>query len=90
MGMHNALMGTIDKRGYGIQQKGTIYDARGPYPSIWRTLKPVFCRIRLIRCAYESHRCLHLEIWRFLCSRRQQRQRQRHDRLLYPLRMRAG
>ena len=29
-----ALMGTIDRRGYGGQQKGTICDARGPYPSI--------------------------------------------------------
>ena len=27
MGMHNALMGTIDKCGYGVQQEGTIYDA---------------------------------------------------------------
>ena len=44
MGMHNALMGTIDKCGYGVQQKGTIYDARGPYPLIWRTLKPIFAK----------------------------------------------
>ena len=27
-------MGTVDRRGYGGQQKGTICDARGPYPSI--------------------------------------------------------
>ena len=38
-----------------------------PYPSIWRTLKPFFHRIRLIRCAYKSLRRLHLEIWRFFC-----------------------
>ena len=29
-----ALMGTVDRRGYGGQQKGTICDAHGPYPSI--------------------------------------------------------
>ena len=33
-----------------------------------RTSKPVFHRIQLIRCAYELLGCLHLEIWRFLCS----------------------
>ena len=32
--MHHALMGTVDRRCYGDQQKGTICDARGPYPSI--------------------------------------------------------
>ena len=34
MGMHDALMGTVDRRGYGVQQIGTICDARGPYASI--------------------------------------------------------
>ena len=29
-----ALMGTVDRRGYRGQQKGTICDVRGPYPSI--------------------------------------------------------
>ena len=85
MGMHYALStGTVDRRGYVSQQKGTIYDARGPCPSISRIMKPVFRRIRLICYAYESLRCLYLEIWRFLCSQ------QRHNRLLYPLRMRVG
>ena len=28
------MMGTADRRGYGGQQKGTICDAHGPYPSI--------------------------------------------------------
>ena len=42
MGKHHALMGTVDRRGYGGQQTGTICDARGSYPSIWRTLKPFF------------------------------------------------
>ena len=37
-----ALMGTVNRRGYGAQQKGTIGDARGPYPLIWCTLKPFF------------------------------------------------
>ena len=37
MGMHHALMGTVDRRGYSGQQKGTICDAHGLYPSIWRT-----------------------------------------------------
>ena len=71
-------VGTVNRRGYVSQQKTTICDAHGPYPSTWRTLKPVFHRIWLIRCAYESLRRLHLEIWRFLCSRRQWRQ-QWHD-----------
>ena len=57
--------GTVDRRGYVSQQKGTIYDARGPCPSISRTMKPVFRRIRLICYAYESLRCLHLEIGDF-------------------------
>ena len=26
----------VDRRGYGGQQKDTIYDVRGPYCSIWR------------------------------------------------------
>ena len=64
---HNALMGTVDRRGYGSQQIGTICDTRGPYPTIWRPQTPFFRQIRLIRCAYESLRHLHLEIWRFLC-----------------------
>ena len=42
MAMHYSLVGTVDRRGYGSKQKGTICDARGPYPSIWRTLKPFF------------------------------------------------
>ena len=85
------LVGTVNRRGYMYlsQQKGTNCDACGPYPSIWCTMKPIFRRIRLIRCVYESLRCLHHEIWRFLCSRQQQWQ-QWHDRLLYPLCMRAG
>jgi hypothetical protein len=48
-------------------------------------MKPVFRQIRLIRCVYELLRCLHLEIWQFLCP-----QTGRTHRLLYPLlRMRA-
>ena len=35
-------MGTVDMRVYGGQQKGAICDTRRPYPSIWRTPKPVF------------------------------------------------
>ena len=30
----HALMGTVDRHGYGGQQKDTICDARGLYPSI--------------------------------------------------------
>ena len=33
-GMYHALMGTADRCGYSGQQKGTICDARGRYPSI--------------------------------------------------------
>ena len=44
MGMHHALMGTVDRHGYGGKQKGTICDACGLYPSISRTLKPFFTK----------------------------------------------
>ena len=60
-------VGTVDRRGYGSQQRGTVCDTRGPCPSIWRTLKPFFRWIWLIRCAYKLLRRIHLEIWRFLC-----------------------
>ena len=52
MAMYYALMGTVDRRGYGGQQTGTICDARGPYPSIRGTLRLVFRQMRLIHCAH--------------------------------------
>ena len=33
-GYASFIVGTVDRRGYSGQQKGTIYDARGLYPSI--------------------------------------------------------
>jgi hypothetical protein len=59
-------VGSVDRCGYGGQQKGTTCHACGACPSIWSTLKPVFHWIRMIRCAYESLICLNLEKWRFL------------------------
>ena len=41
--------------------------ARGGCQGNRSILKPVFRRFRPIHCAYVSLRCLHLEIWRFLC-----------------------
>ena len=66
MAMHHSLMGTIDRRGYGGQQKGTIFDAPGSYPSIWRTLKLFFRRIRLIRCT--SHLDAYISRYRDFCA----------------------
>ncbi len=43
-------------------------------------LKPVFCQVRLIRCVYESLRCLDVEIWGFCADDRRQT-----NQLLYPL-----
>ncbi len=80
--MHNIMhwADTVDRCGYDGQQKGTICDAHGPYPSIWSTLKSVFRQVRLIHCAYESLRCLDLEEVPFFVLTTQC-----HNRLLYPL-----
>ena len=75
--------------GYDGQLKYTICDSRRPCHSILNTLKPVSRQIRhnniIIRCAYNSLRCVHLQIWRFLCPRQQRRTRP----ITLPLRMRA-
>ena len=70
MGLHYIMhwVGTVDRHGYPSQQKGTICDACGPYPSIWHTMKPVFHRIWLIHCVYESLRCLYLLRYGDFCA----------------------
>ena len=55
-------VGTVPRRG---QQKRAICDTRRPYQMIWSRLKPVFCWFGWICCAYDSLRCLDLEIWQF-------------------------
>ena len=42
-------------------------DTCGLCQTISSILKPVFCQIRRIYCAYKSLRCLDLKIWRFSC-----------------------
>ena len=59
MDMHHVLMGTVDRCGYGGQQKALFVTLDLTYT------EAIFCRIRLIRCAYKLP--IHLEIWRFLC-----------------------
>ena len=76
-------MGTVDGRGYDGQLKYTICDACRPCHSNLSTLKPVFRRNQHFRRAYNSLRCLDVEIRRFLCPRRQQRQ-WRQNRSLHP------
>ena len=43
-------VGTVDRCGYGGQQKGTICDVHGPCLSIWHSLKPISCQIRSMSC----------------------------------------
>ena len=52
--MHT-ILGTVDGCGYDGQQKYTICDACRPCHSIWRIARPVFHRIRRIRCVLMSH-----------------------------------
>ena len=58
-------MGMVNGRGYDDQQKCTVCDICRPCHSILSTLKPVFRHIQQIRCAYNSLRCLDLQIWLF-------------------------
>ena len=59
-------MGTVDGSGHDGQQKYTICDACKLCHLIQSALRPVFfCQIQRICCAYESLRCLHVEIWQF-------------------------
>ena len=48
-----------------LNGKCTICSASEPCPAIWNVQKPKFQRYLPIRCAYSTHRCLELEIWRF-------------------------
>ena len=77
------IVGTVDGRGYDGQHKNnTICHACRPCHSILRTLKPVFCLSTSTDSLYfriaQVPRSQDLAIF---CGRR-------HDRLLYPLRMR--
>ena len=58
-------MGTVDGCGYEGQLKYTICDACRPSLSNLSMLKPVFHQNRHICCAYNSLRCLDVEIRRF-------------------------
>ena len=51
--------------GVADRHKCPIYDAHGPCWRILSILKPVFRRFRRNCCAYESLRCLYLQIWWF-------------------------
>ena len=77
---------SVEGCGYNGQQKYTICDACRSCHSIRSTVRLVFRQIQQICCAYELLMCLDVEIWWFFCWQRQQ---QRQNRLLYPLRMRA-
>ena len=82
------IVGMADGHGCDGQLKYTICDACRPWHSILSILKLVYRQLRQIRYTYESLGCLDLKIWWFFCGWWQQQQR--HDRLLYPLRMHAG
>ena len=61
-------VGTVVRRGYVSLQKGTICDARGPCPLIWRTLKPVFRRIWLIRYMLTSRLDAYISRYGDICA----------------------
>ena len=83
-----AWEGAVDRRG---QQKHYLWRSWAVPKESKHThvSKPVFRRFQRIHCAYESLRCLDLEIWRFSCWL-QTTDDDRQNRLLYPLRMRTG
>ena len=69
----HSTAGTVDGCGYDGQLKCTTCDAYNKLcHSILSILKPVFCQIQHICCAYNSLWCLDLHIWRFLCPRQRQ------------------
>ena len=76
-------MGTVDGRGYDGQLKYTICDACRLCHSNLSILKPIFHQNQHIHRAYNSLRCLDVEIRWFLYPRRRQRQR-RQNRSLHP------
>ena len=67
-----------------VNHRHTICSACESCSTIRSIQKPAFHCLPM-RCAYNTHRCLLLEIWRFSC-----RQTRHTNRLLYPLRMCAG
>ena len=68
--VHMCIVGMVDGYGYDGQwirspKKFTICDACRPYHSILHILNPVFQWILQIGCAYNSLRCLDIQIWWF-------------------------
>ena len=58
-------VGTVDGRGYDVQQEDAICNVRGPWQTIQSAFKPICCWFWLIDYACKLLRCLDLEIWRF-------------------------
>ena len=56
------------------QKNCSVYDAHGLRQTIRGIMKPVIRRFQRILCAYESLRCLDLQIWRFSCWQTTDRQ----------------
>ena len=70
LGAHTVcIVSMVDGRGYDCQQEDTICDACRPCYLIRSALMPILGQVRLIRCAYESLTCLHLEIWRLFVDK---------------------
>ena len=80
-------VGTVDRCGYGGQQKDSICDVREGCPSIWTPLNPVFAKFDWF---VGLTSCLDAYIWRYgdLCERWWWQRW--YDQLLYLLHMRAG
>jgi hypothetical protein len=67
-GLHAlCIVGTVGRHGYSGQQKALFVMIVDVSLDLKHT-EAIFHQIQLIRCAYESLRCIHvyLKIWRFL------------------------
>ena len=56
---------------HGHAEWKMIYRSSELCSAFWSVQKPVFHQYLAIRCAYSNHRCLKVEIWRFLCPQQQ-------------------
>ena len=66
--VHASRVGVVDKPQAYWTENAWFIKLFSAIQSVW---KPFFHQYLPIGCAYSKHRCLELEIWRFLYQRRQ-------------------